>query len=134
MLIYSAGAMTAYFRVGRFEEAEKWRIELKNKLKDLNIRIYDPTVNFFDNIEYNNKTIVHQNRYYLDKSDLVVVNLENILRSPGTLYEIYRADFLEIPVIAFGNEANQPHIENSITQRFDTLDEVVEYIKILYLQ
>lgn len=139
MLCYSAGAISHYARQGNdvFEEkAIKWRIELKDKLSELGIKVFDPTLNFDSNLSYNDKSIVFQNRYYLDKSDILIVNLAELDESPGTIWEIYRAVFKDKIILAFGwNDWYQsPHIKSSITERFDTLDEVVEYIKNLYSQ
>jgi len=137
MLVYSAGCMNYYHETNTFEEkAIKWRLKLKDELSKLNIDLFDPTLNFNSNLIYSNRSVKLQNQYYLDKSDILIVNLENLDKSPGTLWEIYYANFKNKIILAFGNNKwyNSPHIKDSITEKFNDIDEVIEYIKNLYLQ
>lgn len=142
--LYLSGCMSYYYTKGEYHKATEWRIELAQKLLDSNADIcsnhfnwFDPTLNFKDNVQVaNNKTVVQQNNYYLDKCDIMIVNLDNINQSMGTLYEVFYYKIHNKPVIAFGDTEwiNNPHLAESITIRLDTLDDVVEYLSDYYRQ
>ena len=142
MLIYKAGCMTYLNDIKKWDKAIKWRVDLKNKIDELNskkcsdIKIFDPTLNYDNNLKYNSKTIVAQNNYYLNKCDIVVANLDYLNHSAGTIYEIFYAHLHNKPVIAFGEDSyyNQPHIHESIDIKVNSLDEVMNYIENLYIQ
>lgn len=140
--LYLAGAISYLKEIDEYDKAILWRIQLINKLTDLNnklgyikYRCFDPTINFEEN--YNtasNKTVVQQNDFYLDNCDILIVNLEYLDKSPGTLYEIYKYKFLNKPVIAFGNNkwADKPHVAESITVKLKDIDEVIDYLESYY--
>ena len=140
--LYLAGAISYLKEIDEYDKAILWRIQLINKLTDLNnklgyikYRCFDPTTNFEENDKTaSNKTIVQQNDYYLDKCDIMIVNLEHLDKSPGTLYEIYKYKFLNKPVIAFGNNdwADKPHVVESITVCLSNIDGVVDYLESYY--
>jgi len=100
--VYLAGAMSYHVKNDSFEKATKWREELKSVLSCHNINCFDPCENFQSNGGYDKKGIVDQNNYYLKQCDLMVVNFEHILDSPGTLYEMFNFAFLRKPIIGFG--------------------------------
>ena len=131
-MIYTIGAMTRYDKLGEFNKAVDWRANFSELIqKNKYVDIFDPTTNYRKNLNYNRKSVVSQNTHYLNRSSIGVVNLEHLEYSPGSMYEIFRMHWGGKPVIAFGNNkiVNQPHINESITIRFDTLEEVVEYIE-----
>lgn len=142
--LYMAGAISTHFDNKEYHKATQWRIQLAQKLLDLNADLcdnhfdwFDPTINFEDNVyTANAKTVVQQNNYYLDKCDIMVVNLEDLDKSPGTIYEIVYFTIKNKPIIAFNNNKliHSPHISVGITDKLDTLDDVVEYLKSYYIQ
>lgn len=136
MRVYLAGAITYYQLNNELYKATEWRRELKERLKRYRIDCFDPTRGYDKHLTYSDASIVKQNQYYLDKCDIIIVNINDILQSPGTMYEIYDYYHKGKPVIAFGDDnlPNQPHIKKSITQYFITKEEVVDYIYSLYMQ
>lgn len=100
-----------------------------------------PTVNFKEAVEYvTPESVVAQNKHYLDKCDIIVVNLEYLLKSPGSLYEIFYYQTQNKPVLAIVNTdhlataMNSPHVFTSITELFQSDDEIINYLKIFYCQ
>lgn len=142
--LYFGGAMTYHYSNNEYHKATEWRARLAQKLLELNAGMgsrffdwFDPTYNFTDNIKTaNNKTVLHQNKHYLDQCDILIVNLDSINQSMGTLYEVFYYQIKGKPVIAFGDTKwiSNPHLAESITVRLDTLDDVVEYLKSYYIQ
>lgn len=136
MLIYLAGAITYFEKANQLDYAILWRKIAKDNLKDINIDTFDPTLNYTQNKEYNLKGIPYQNSYYLQKSDIILVNLDMLKESPGTLWEIFIGWYLQKPIITFGESdlVNQPHVAEAITIKFNKLTEATEYIKSMYCQ
>lgn len=135
MLIYLCGAMTIFHKRGEFDKTIKWRQDAKMKLEVVKYNVFDPTYNFDKNLQYNNASIVAQNKHYLHKSDIVLVNLECLEFSPGTMWEIYLAKEKGIPVLAFGENEDiikQPHVSNAITMSFETSCDAINHIKNMY--
>ena len=140
MFIYLAGAMSYYDRINRFELATKWRKRIINRLQHTryitsDYEIFDPCVHYDINKTFNSNGVVYQNLVYLRKADILILNLDDIDKSFGTLFEIYYAFLNHIPVIAFGENDlyyTQPHIRASITMKCDNIDQVVEYIVNMY--
>ena len=114
--IYMAGCISYYYRNNEYHKATEWRIELAQKLLELNADLgirhfdwFDPTVNFEENVKTaNNKTVVQQNNHYLDRCDMLVVNLSELEKSPGTIYEIVYFSLKNKPIIAF-DYSHKPH-------------------------
>jgi nucleoside 2-deoxyribosyltransferase len=107
-----------------------WRKQLDDWCKYNNIKTFNPYLNFVveKNHTYSDKLIVDQNEYYLNKADIMVCNLDDILESPGTQYELVRFKDMKKPVIAFGSPTWSPHINSCISQHCETLDDVIELI------
>jgi nucleoside 2-deoxyribosyltransferase len=133
-LCYLAGAMSIYHKNNEIQKATKWREIATHLLKDNELEIFNPMCNFYKNTEYNSRGVLYQNLLYLNKADIILVNLDCIDSSPGTLYEIFLGHYLNKPVIAFGKSEliNQPHVRESVTINFDFLDEACDYIKSMY--
>ncbi|MFC0903697.1 hypothetical protein ACFHWD_03210 [Clostridium sp. MT-14] len=137
MFIYLAGAMSYYDCIHQFELATRWRDEAVNKLKvcGYNDRdIFNPCKNYNINKTFDSRGVVYQNIFYLSKASLIILNMKDLDKSPGTLFEICYAILYHIPVIAFGESKlyEQPHVHESITIKFATMDEVLKYIKNMY--
>jgi nucleoside 2-deoxyribosyltransferase len=135
-LIYLAGAMTYYEKIQELSNAIKWRQQVEDLLSDCAIKVYDPTNNYTQNKTYDAKGVPYQNLYYLQNCDLIILNMEYIEHSPGTLFEIFLGWYLKKPIISFGYSRllEQPHIKESITIHFDTLEDCTDYVKSMYLQ
>ena len=132
--IYSAGAMTTHDRNNEFHKAVDWRRKAK-QLFPTNVYLFDPTQNYETNSKYDLKNIPYQNLHFLNKCDIMLLNLEKLDESPGTLFEIFNYFFNKKPIIAFGHSEWlwNPHIHESITIKFETLDEAIKHIKSMYL-
>ena len=80
--------------------------------------------------------MLQQNKLYLNKSDILLANLDRLSYSPGTIYEIIYAGIKDKPVIAFGNDElfHSPHIVENITVRFDNLDNALQCIFDYFIQ
>ncbi len=141
--LFLSGCMSYYYNQGKPELAEQWRREVENyiQLYDFlknNFKVFNPCKNFYKNSIYSSKGIVHQNLFYLKKSDIILLNLNDIEQSPGTLFEIYYAFLNNKPTIAFGENKlytnRQPHICESITYKCRDLNEIFQYINNVYGQ
>lgn len=103
--IYTAGAMEAYANTNK---AEKWRDDVKkffDKYTD-NFKIINPTDYYTYGKKYH-KTDSEVFRFDLrkvKKSNIVLVNLNDIRKSIDTCIEIYEAYKSDIPVIGFMDE------------------------------
>ena len=127
----------------KMERATGWRIRLKNQLmRDIVNKCdnkwdwFDPTVNFEENYNaVNNKTVLRQNDYYLNQSDIMVVCINDLEKSPGTIYEIIDFGKKGKPVIAFGQSEwiKSPHISEFITAHLKE-DKIMAYLDAMYYQ
>ena len=134
---YLAGAMSQYLiEDGKIDRAVAWRKEILRGLEDSNIRIFDPTLKFQYNQFYDLDGILPQNRLYLEKCDILVLNLTYLEYSPGTMYEISVASYLNKPIIAFGDSKwfTYAHVKSMVTIRFDSVEDVCEYLHNMYCQ
>lgn len=136
MLIYLAGCMSYYYENSESQKAEHWRNIAKERLKDIGISTFDPTLHYTTNSSYDSDLMVQQNEYYLKKADIILVNLDNLDKSYGTIYELVYAHALEKPILAFGNSTilSHPHLKRALINRFRNLDEVLEFISTVYRQ
>ena len=137
MLCYLAGAMSYWDNKHHFENATSWRVHAALYLNDVKVKCFDPCMNYSVNKTYDSKGVVKQNLSYLRKTDIVLINLEELDKSPGSMYELFWASFNNIPVIAFGDNymyGTQPHITEAISIKFIELDDSIEYIQSMYSQ
>lgn len=133
--IFLSGCMSYFYDNNKHELAEDWRNQATERLKK-KFNIFNPCTNYYKNINYEPKGIVYQNIAYLNKSDFILLNLDKLESSPGTLFEIF-ANFLNHkPVIAFGETLllDQPHVYEAITMHFIDLDSACDYIENMYCQ
>lgn len=130
MFIYEIGTITHYHKQGEIYKAIDWRNELDKWAKENNIKTFNPSITFLNEINhtYNPRLCVDQNDYYINKSDIAVANLSDIGYSPGSIYELVRFKELRKPVIAFGDKHWNPHINSCISHQCETLEEVVELL------
>ncbi len=141
--IFLSGCMSYYYNQNKPELAEQWRRNIENQIENCdflrnNFKVFNPCKNFYRNSTYSSKGIVHQNLFYLKKSDIILLNLNDIEKSPGTLFEIYYGFFNSKPVVAFGENNlytnQQPHIYEAITHKCRDLNEAMEYLCDVYGQ
>lgn len=138
--IYMAGAM------GCFKDTPSLMKEWRNKathllnkyaeFKDTKLEIVNP-VDYFNFDEIRHKTeseVMNFDLWQVIHSDLILVNLDNIHNSPGTIIELYEAKRSMIPVIAFGDDSNlHPWIRECINRIEDNLESAAKYINDFYL-
>lgn len=136
MLIYLAGCMSYYYENNEPQKAEHWRDIAKERLKDIEISTFDPTLHYKNNYLYDSDLMVQQNEYYLKKTDIILVNLDDLDKSYGTIYELVYAHTLGKQILAFGDNTIKyhPHIKHILTNHFDNLNEVLDFINTAYCQ
>jgi nucleoside 2-deoxyribosyltransferase len=136
MYIYEIGCITYFYNADKPECAKEWRHDLDVWCADCGIKTFNPTITYDKEMNhfYDSKMCVDQNDYFLNKCDIAVVNLEEIVHSPGSIYELTTMKKQGKPVIAFG-ERNfiNPHIESCISQFCETLDDVKELITNMFI-
>ena len=135
MYIYECGALTYYHRNNEMQKATEWREKL-DKWANNNVKTYNPAKTFLKEINhtYDARACVDQNEYYLSKCDIMVVNLDDIDFSPGSIYELVRFKDMRKPVIAFGIKHWSPHINSCISNHCETLDDAIELIENMFDQ
>lgn len=137
MLIYLAGALTYHYKNKQFDKALKWREKIQSWCEDNNIKVYNPAITYVKEINhtYYYKLCVDQNRHFLDKADVLIVNLDAIDYSPGTIWELtYASEKRKIPIIAMGKKKHwSPHIMYGISHLCKNEDEAVEVLVNMFL-
>jgi nucleoside 2-deoxyribosyltransferase len=137
MFIYEIGALTHLYKTNQFNKAIEWRQKLDNWAKDNGVGTFNPVLTWQKEINhtYGYGLVVDQNDYYINKSDIAVADLNFIDFSPGSIYELTRFKELRKPVIAFSDKMHwSPHINFSITQKVDTLEDVIELLTVEFDQ
>ena len=138
--IYLAGAMGCFKDTP--ELMTKWRykatklLNLCAKNKDIKLEIVNPTEYFtFDIIRHKSeKEIMEYDLWHVTHSDLILVNLDHIHDSPGTIIELYEAKRNKIPVVAFSDDFKlHPWINECISRVEDNLENAIKYIDEFYL-
>lgn len=141
MKIYLAGKMNGL----TFDEMNEWRNETFQKLLEAaeynneKINVVNP-VSYYNFEEKRHQTEIEVEEYdlaHVISSNIVVVNLDGLSNSIGTIIELHDAHYNhKIPVIAFGDkklyENLHPWVKNDITRVEDSIDDVVAYIRDFY--
>lgn len=137
--IYLAGKTGGLTQV----EANSWRNNVKNILENYeskrfnNIRVINPN-DFFNYYKTLHKTHKQIKRFFMsqiDKSDLVIVNLNNSNSSVGTGQELEHARMKGIPIVGYGTENIYTwESEEDCDVVFNTEEECVEYVLDYYLR
>jgi len=136
LYIYEGGSLTYLNRIGKIDEALEWRQKIDNWAEDNNVKTFNPAKNFIREITYgySGKLIVDQNDFFLNKATLMIVQLEYIDFSPGTMYEMITFKNMGKPIIAFGKEKHwSPHLDSCISQYCYSIDETIEIINNMFL-
>ena len=138
-IVYLSGAMSGL----SLEEMSTWRNEYKLKFKNYceqkgihnPFNIVSPT-DYYSFEEKKHKTereIMEYDLFIVKHSTLIVVNLD-YPNSLGTAIELYEANkHCGIPVIGFGTIENHPWIEECINVKYNTMDEVIDYVMEFYV-
>ena len=138
--VYLEGAISQYNRLNQLDKAKAWRIKASNffieNFRDANV--FDPSFGFEKNFTYPSRGVVLQNIKYLKESNLALLNLEYLEKSPGTMFEMTYNYLNNKPTIAFGELDNSlefsPHILECLTMTFPNLDRALEYTYDMYKQ
>jgi len=136
MFLYLAGSLTYFHKTNKFDKALKWREKITNWCEDNGIKYYNPATVYLneENHKYYFRTCVDQNRYFLNKADILIVNLEAIDHSPGTIWEItYAGEVRKIPVIAIGKKHWSAHIMYHISHLCKNEEEVINLLSNMFL-
>lgn len=134
MLVFLSGSIESHYKNNELHKSISWRNYLTKELARLNIETFNPCANLDHIMAYTNSSLVKQNIYYLQNSDLVVVNMHNILNSPGTIFELTCCYLNHKATIGFGDHKGitSPHILSAIDEFVDDEDAVIKYIENLY--
>lgn len=122
------------------DDYKKWRqdffeSEFQN-IYEKKIEIFDPTefYNYECRLHKTESEIMEFDLYNVRTSSLVVVNLERIHESVGSIMEIATAKYLGIPIVAFGKTDNlHPWILECIMRYEDEMDSLICYIDKYFL-
>jgi len=132
MFIYTIGALTYYYKIGTPEKGSIWRTNILEWAGDNDAFAFDPSITYKRerNHKYDPRMCVDQNDYYIEKCDIAIVNLSDLEKSPGSIYELVRFKEQKKPVIAFGKSEIDwsPHINSCISQKCETLEDVIELL------
>lgn len=141
LTIYLAGKMSGLCK----NDYCVWRSELTNALMikscllDSSIQVINPSDYFdFDNMDRHlEKEVMQFDLNMVRQSDIVIVNVNGVSSSIGTAIELYEANLLNIPVIAYteGDVVDDIHpwIENCFSTVQMNKDELVDYIRDFYM-
>lgn len=141
LTIYLAGKMSGLNK----NDYCKWRSELRDALIDKSflvgssIQIINPTDYFdFDDMDRHlEKEVMQFDLNMVRQSDIVIVNVSGVSSSIGTAIELYEANRLNIPVIAYTDgdvvDDIHPWIENCFSTVQMNKDELVDYIHDFYM-
>lgn len=128
-----------------FEEMNKWRCETRRKLLSQaemfskKISVINPVL-YYNFEEKRHQTEIEVQEFdlaHVISSDIIVVNLDGLSNSIGTIIELHNAHYHhKIPVIAFGKrelyDNLHPWVKNDITRVECDIDGAIAYIKDFY--
>jgi len=138
--IYLIGGMTK-FGVENFEEGNKWRVYLKNRLEERSllykVHVINPNdyYNCLDSSTYDSdKEVMEFDLYKVRNSDLCICNF-NDPASLGSMAELAIAYDRRIPVIGLceNNEKLHPWQEEMIVKKFTDIKDLAFYVIDYYL-
>jgi nucleoside 2-deoxyribosyltransferase len=133
--VYLAGAISYFYNTNQPKRATAWREKASETLEQFNIKCFDPCKEPVACWEYPQEGLIKQNYFYLNNCDIVLVNLDMINDSIGTVWELSMAWRDHKSVVAFGTTPwlDRPHMRSLIDVRFDTLDKALDYIVDMYM-
>ena len=137
--LYLAGSLTYLLTHNMFYKATRWRNDLDTWALDNGIKTFNPAKVYSveKNHNYSDKMIVDQNNFFLNKTTIMVVQLEYLDQSPGTIYELISYKTMGKPVIAFGGGGALETVIDKVTGLFfyeqkpsALKDRILEFINI----
>lgn len=137
IVAYLAGCMSELLKQGRYDEATGWRIRCKGRFNDVGIKVFDPTKNSLEHYQHPphySKGVVRQNEVFLDKCDILIVNLTLFEESFGTIFEVIDSR-KKMPIIGFGKcekWMDVPHFKDVFTVICEDEEEAIDYIISMY--
>ena len=141
LTIYLAGKMSGLSK----EEYTKWRNIISDELIGVahligaKIQIINPAEYFdFEKMDKHlEKEVMQFDLNMVRQSDIVIVNVSGVSSSIGTAIELYEANRLNIPVIAYTDRDVEDDIHPWIENCFSTVqmrkDELINYICDFYM-
>ena len=142
LTIYLAGRMSGLTKDGY----TRWRKELTDALYDesvlvgSNIQVINPATYFdFDNMDRHlEKEVMQFDLNMVRQSDIVIVNVDDVSSSIGTAIELYEANRLNIPVIAYTysgivNDSIHPWIQECLSTVQMCKQELINYVRDFYM-
>ena len=132
--VYLAGAISYFYNTKQKERATKWRTKAKECLGQFNMKCFNPCDEPSDCWQYPQGGLIKQNYFYLKNCDIILLNLDMINDSIGTIWELSMAWREHKPIVAFGKTPwlERPHMQSLIDVKFNTLDEALDYIVDMY--
>ena len=133
--VYLAGAISYFYNTNQPQRATAWRKKTEEFLGQFNIKCFNPCkLSVACWTEYPQDGVLKQNYFYFNNCDIVLVNLDMINDSVGTIWELSMAWRDHKPIIAFGTTPwlNRPHMRSLIDVHLETLDEALNYIADMY--
>lgn len=132
--VYLAGCISYFYNTNQPQRATVWRDKAVNFLNDINIKCFNPCEESERCWTYPQGGVLKQNYFYLKNSDIILLNLDMIEDSIGTIWEVSTAWNEHKVVIAFGKThwLDRPHMQTLIDVHFNALDEALEYIADMY--
>ena len=115
---------------------QSWRRSFKNYLEDYVFNdlfnVIDPMIHFdYDDNKPPTDKACHDLFFHLiDKSDVLIVNLDNSDLSPGTAMEVHHALVNNIPIIGFGNMKDTwyPWVKEECSVVLSSIHNAIEYV------
>ena len=142
LTIYLGGKMSGLSKDGY----TRWRKELTDALYDesvlvgSNIQVINPASYFdFDNMDRHlEKEVMQFDLNMVRQSNIVIVNVDDVSSSIGTAIELYEANRLNIPVIAYTysgvvNDSIHPWIQECLSTVQMCKQELIDYVRDFYM-
>lgn len=132
--VYLAGAISYFYNTNQPQRATAWRKKATETLEQFDIKCFNPCEEPASCWNYPQEGLIKQNYFYLNNCDIILVNLDMINDSVGTVWELSMAWRDHKPIVAFGKThwLDRPHMRSLIDVRLETLDEALNYIADMY--
>lgn len=131
--VYLAGAMSCFQEEGNYAPAVGWREKATVFLDASGIKVFNPT--YLSEEQFSFKPgapgVILQNYSYINKCDAILVNLDKLEESIGSIWELSIAWENNKSVVGFGTcekFKNRPHFDALVPVRIETLEEACEYL------
>ena len=128
--IYLAGAISYFYNTDQSERATKWRDKAEEYFEQFDVKCFNPCKENPCCWDYPQDGLIKQNYFYLKNCDAMLLNLDMLNDSIGTVFEMTLFWEWHKPIIAFGKTPwlERPHCKSMIDVHFNTLDEALDYI------